>query len=198
MITLETAKKLKDAGLEWSYTNTKRGDFYLAEFQDGTEGIFTIGSDGQNVQSDIIVFTFLPRLDQLLTKIDGRMYLWEIKSHMYKKYTVFVFSKENIDGKTISADTPEEAAAQALLWILTDGGAWAEFHAAVIKKVLSSPDPGADIRERMAKLEAVAVAAESTPFRYCEDKTKCTEVVSRFGCPLFPLCQALAALGDRS
>jgi len=128
MIGLDAAKKLKDAGLEWGGTNTKRGDFYLAEFKDGTSGIYTVGVDGQNLWGETIVFTWLPRLDQLLSEIEGRGYkkytleknksvtllLWEWDEEL----ATMDFGNGWMPGVDFCAGSPDEAAAQALLWIL--------------------------------------------------------------------------------
>jgi hypothetical protein len=57
------------------------------------------------------------------------------------------------------------------------------------KKILSSPDPGAEIRERMAKLEAIAEAAQEI-LAVKADNYSCLKLWSN-------LSLSLAALGDR-
>jgi hypothetical protein len=59
------------------------------------------------------------------------------------------------------------------------------------KEILSQPDPGADIRERMEKLEAVADQVHKT----C--KNRCRMIHCQSGCPFYEAKIALAALGDR-
>ena len=72
------------------------------------------------LKSDI----FAPRLDQLLAEIEKCDWTWMLYApNSVGKYGIDV-GKGSIyhNNKTIMADSPEEVAAQALLWILTEGG----------------------------------------------------------------------------
>ena len=128
MISLEKAKALKEAGLRWE---PKRFDL----FTDGTKtwevleaytgegdirwirGIGGWVTYGKN-------FTFLPRLDQLLGEIRKRGWVWilycgndgiEVEIETYNPETPL-----HLRYKCIKADTPEDAVAEALLWILKE------------------------------------------------------------------------------
>jgi hypothetical protein len=63
------------------------------------------------------------RLDQLLGEMEERGYWWEINHRLVdggiKKYKTWIAKKHSNDKEQIfTADTPEEAASRALLWIL--------------------------------------------------------------------------------
>jgi len=128
MISLEKAKALKEAGLRWE---PKRFDL----FTDGTKTwevleVYTGEGDirwirgiggwvtyGKN-------FTFLPRLDQLLGEIEKRGWEYACYSKWEGKYNIEVYKTDRphnifIRHKT-DADTPEDAAAEALLWIMKE------------------------------------------------------------------------------
>ena len=158
MISLETAKKLKEAGLKWN--ETKQGELYHASFKDGSNGIFVVDHDGQKKYGNSV---WLPRLDQLLAEIEGRE--WDIDlMHFAKNRDNTEISDDpswscevnkflgltqtdvepkliihqhdgtdhavNVNGKwqenrlneIFDTNSPEEAAAQALLWILEQEG----------------------------------------------------------------------------
>ena len=82
MISLETAKTLKKAGLEWEPN-------------------------------------FAPRLEQLLAEIEKRGYLWELSIDDVDKppYALYLTTPTR-NKKWFTAESAEEATAQALLWIL--------------------------------------------------------------------------------
>lgn len=93
MLSIETAKKLKDAGLVW---NPDIGDIFFIEEE----------------------WLFAPRLDQLLAEIEKRGYGWKLeKFHAYNLRRMQIYKINDLLG-CFEADSPEEAAAQALLWIL--------------------------------------------------------------------------------
>lgn len=114
MISLETARKLKDAGLEW---RPQRGDWYYS---------------GSNIEVNIYVrpnekvpesIYYAPRLDQLLAEIEKRGYRWDLFITAYGWYKLLLatpkklyFDIDKFDGGSL----PDEAAASALLWILED------------------------------------------------------------------------------
>ena len=123
MISLETAQKLKDAGLKWE---PQILDYFRSHafctvpiiccFTDETS--LTRVRNGQ-VGGDLL---WLPRLDQLLAEIEGQGYWWEINHRLVdgtvKKYKITI-SKKHRNGINYGCitDSPTEAAAQALLWI---------------------------------------------------------------------------------
>ena len=122
MVSLELAKKLKDAGLEWE---PKKFDLYTAEFTNGSSGIFSVLYDGQNLESVTgTEFIWLPSLSQLLAEIEGRGYWWDVSHGLVddgvNKYRLTTSKKHNtsIPLMIFNSETPEDAAASVLLWIL--------------------------------------------------------------------------------
>jgi hypothetical protein len=113
MISLELARKLKEAGLEWE---PQRGDWYYFG-DDGELHLLRVATPRPVPE---VVYS-APRLDQLLAEIEKLGYTW-------------LMQKENICGKycfsicPINAykprwndfwgNSPTDAAAPALLWIL--------------------------------------------------------------------------------
>jgi len=132
MINLKTAKALKAAGLVWE---PQYGDrFIIPEiFIEGLSGLmddrllmsYKASEPEDNWGEFIRVNIFLPRLDQLLGEIEKRGYewtLWVRNKLMPNKYTIDIGKATDYgETKRIGADTPDEAAAQALLWILREG-----------------------------------------------------------------------------
>lgn len=115
MITLDTARKLKDAGLVW---RLERGDMFHSEDADG---IYVADGDRMmDLEEDI----WLPRLDQILAEIEGRGHVWDvfpvvIDGKVVITYACEVASMATMDSfKAFGADTPEEATGMGLLWIL--------------------------------------------------------------------------------
>lgn len=115
MISLEKARVLKEAGLVWGW---KEGDFFIISWDSiGEIHCCWSGYSGNyhGHKDDI----WLPRLDQLLAELEKRGYRWDI-GNLEGKYLIGLFdweSREYIKGQ-FYADTPEEAAAEALIWIL--------------------------------------------------------------------------------
>ena len=138
MISLEIAKKLKEAGLKWE---PKAGDWFYRK--DGVRGFVTDANmgdwwavfppDGKEVAfciEEADRFIFAPRLDQLLAEIDTRGYCFEISNMAISSskpretlYSCKVFPKKRAgvddDDDFVAYDeTLINAAASALLWIL--------------------------------------------------------------------------------
>ena len=123
MISLETARKLKDAGLPWE---PQIGDWYSYESYLGpgkTENITTIvrpvsglewshGFTDNKPPEDAI---WLPRLDQLLTEIERRRYKWTMRK--YNK-GVSVEIRLELEDRGWGSETAEEGTAEAVLWLL--------------------------------------------------------------------------------
>lgn len=122
MLSLETARKLKEAGLRWE---PKVGDLLYDEsgklceiHHISTCRKFVWVENGLSIRErDKTVY--IPRLEQLLAEIKARG--WEYT--LYSDNTIDIETdKESIPVhlwlKTFVANTPEEAAARALLWIL--------------------------------------------------------------------------------
>jgi hypothetical protein len=125
MISLKTARKLKEAGLKWE---PQAGDMYHWEsLTDGWEMRTVQECEIVNALYEIMElitegeWLFAPRLDQLLAEIEKRGYAWELSVDEADKppYAICIFSTpREIGQKWFTADSPEEAAALALLWIL--------------------------------------------------------------------------------
>ena len=118
MISLETARKLKDAGLQWE---PQMGDFMynngIIDCLDFSDMSFAAGYEDLTHQGDV---GFIPRLDQLLAEIEKQGWTWMLYApNNDGKYGIDV-GKGLIyhSNQTVMADSPEEAAALALLWIL--------------------------------------------------------------------------------
>ena len=134
MISLEKAKKLKEAGLEWE---PQIGDMFY--WQNGKDwGIIRLPSEDANNNLDEIrdyidegFWIFAPRLDQLLAEIEKRGYSWEMRTVIDESQSVR-FNAKNIaywihvwktghieweDGFKRAFTSPSNAAASALLWI---------------------------------------------------------------------------------
>jgi len=114
MVSLELAKKLKDAGLTWSVTL-----YDFCYYQERLCAILfafidkVIISPGFRVNTSECVFA--PRLDQLLAEIERRNY--ELQLHMPCP-GLALFDADGDLLETFAAETPEDAAAQALLYLL--------------------------------------------------------------------------------
>jgi hypothetical protein len=130
VISLEKAKKLKEAGLKWE---PKTGDWFYRK--DGVIGIVIDVSggdwwavfppDGKEYAYSIAIF--LPRLDQLLGEIEKQGFIWVLDVSATNGNKVIGYAM-NIatsldweDEEEFRSDSPEEAAASALLWILEGG-----------------------------------------------------------------------------
>jgi hypothetical protein len=122
MISLELAKKLKDAGLKWE---PETGDGFRNVFME-TDHFITYRSIDRfksithtQEYTEKNDFVWLPSLSQLLAEIEGRGYEWSI-GKVGNLYLIGVkeVSPIRVIPKTLRADTPEDAAAGALIWIL--------------------------------------------------------------------------------
>jgi len=134
MLSLETAKRLKDAGLKWEpqygdimtsmYDGFKDNSYVLDEYlvidKEFIEDYPALKPDELKEFRKWAIF--LPRLDQLLDEIEGRGYVWKLRSRADGKYFVALFGKNDenylVQRYWAEADSPEEAAAAALIWIL--------------------------------------------------------------------------------
>lgn len=112
MISLETAKKLKEAGLQWEHKN---GDwFYWRE----SLGVYTLSMDTLWVEKNNEV-VFAPRLDQMLAEIDKLGYAYRVTGKWGKEpYKITVIKEKPLLDFNSWGYSPEEATAQALIWIL--------------------------------------------------------------------------------
>ena len=118
MISLEMAKKLKEAGLEW---NPDIGDifFYDEEHWDSLSLNDVINGEFKGEILDYIEeeWLFAPRLDQLLAEIEELGYSWFTETDTERYFIRVVEIKKPNNFHVVFLDTPEEAAAEALLWI---------------------------------------------------------------------------------
>lgn len=123
MLRLETAKALKEAGLKWE---PEIGDNFKAY-----NGIIqmAIKRNADVVETNFGRFPketmradsiWLPRLDQLLADIEVRGWTWVLYAPNDEGKCGIDIGKETLCRSNLLAmgDSPEEAAAQALLWIL--------------------------------------------------------------------------------
>ena len=134
MISLEMAKKLKAAGLEWE---PQIGDmFYWHNGKDWEIDALTSEDVNDNLDEirdyiDEGAWIFAPRLDQLLAEIEKRGYSWEMRTVIDESQSVR-FNAKNIaywihvwktghieweDGFKRAFTSTSYAAASALLWI---------------------------------------------------------------------------------
>ena len=117
MLSLEMARKLKDAGLKWE---PQQGDFF--NWRESTY-LFDKYSYQKRVLSEEKVSVWLPRLDQLLAEIEKRGYrvVSGAQHGELGKYTCTIYGHPLWNpsrAEYFTSNTREEAAAQALLWIL--------------------------------------------------------------------------------
>ena len=123
MLSLETAKKLKAAGLQWE---PQMGDFFynngVIDCLDNCDMDFAAGYEDLTHKGDV---GFIPRLGQMLAEIEKRWgdYTFTCTNHDSPQYKISLEKVTDWDGFHIlegefNADTPGESAAQALLWIL--------------------------------------------------------------------------------
>ena len=110
MLCIKTASKLKLAGLRWE---PQMGDFMynndIIDCLDFADMSFAAGYEDLTHQGDV---GFIPRLDQLLAEIEKRGWKWSIVPSRNRYRLILTTVKQFV------ADSPEEAAALALLWIL--------------------------------------------------------------------------------
>ena len=127
MISLELAKQLKDAGLEWDYEYGFPRDYvyYKGKIHEvegpGTNDTFRLAPWQNYVKREYLIFA--PTLSQILSEIEKRGYCWGLSAYYScsdtKKY--LYFCKISGENKFFTADTPEEVAAAALLWVMKEG-----------------------------------------------------------------------------
>lgn len=120
MISLELAKRLKGLGLKWE---PQEGDrIYKSKNEIATMckgcGMFHYGTletyleTWKNAYIMDKRYVWIPRLDQLLAEIEKRGYKWGLL------YEGQISVSKGTNYKTFDANSPEEATAQALIWIL--------------------------------------------------------------------------------
>ena len=121
MINLETATKLKEAGLKWE---PKNGDWAY-----NLNGKATLVGDENEYEAESFeeiagkpfseayaeaCSAFAPRLDQLLSEIENRAFGWDLRAFACDDYRCDLLNSHYMFSDT----SPEKAAADALLWIL--------------------------------------------------------------------------------
>ena len=124
MISLELAKELKEAGLEW--------EPQIYDYFDGPNGIEPVESlhllDGMiemvnDCRKHWVELLWLPTLSQLLTEIEQRGYGYDLYTNTpyQDDYAINLWHEGCQSDYAPVADTPEAAAAAALIWILREG-----------------------------------------------------------------------------
>jgi len=91
VISLETAKKLKEAGLEWE---TETGDLWIQP--DYPEYLRAVDYDPTGHGDPLEKNIWIPRLDQLLTEIEKRG--WQIELVKYARWRITIW-KYNVANK---------------------------------------------------------------------------------------------------
>jgi len=125
MLNLELARKLKEVGLKWE---PKFGDHYIipAVFEEGlhevmdTKQVMSYHKNPKEWEESINDFVFAPRLDQLLAEIEKRGYFMDLLGP-YNTGEWRIILGGSVSDPHFYADTPEEAAAAALIWICLKG-----------------------------------------------------------------------------
>jgi len=124
MISFETAKALKEAGLQWK---PQIGDWFYTNHRRYVHMVIDLSE--LQVQED---YVFDPRLDQMLKDIEGQGFRYILEPTGKKDEVQYCLTllewDDNVaeisfgNGWHLSANfcatSPEEATAQALLWIL--------------------------------------------------------------------------------
>jgi hypothetical protein len=111
VISLETAKKLKEAGLEWE---TETGDLWIQP--DYPEYLRAVDYDPTGHGDPLEKNIWIPRLDQLLTEIEKRG--WQIELVKYARWRITIWKIQCRKQGLFVRETPGEAAAEALLYVL--------------------------------------------------------------------------------
>ena len=114
MISIEKARELKEAGLKWV---PMAGDSWTYINMDMVTVINCL-YDFECEVRDTSDCLFIPSLSQLLAEIEARgwHYIFNGKNTISEQYGIVIANDDMF--KTFEADTPEEACADALLWIL--------------------------------------------------------------------------------
>lgn len=112
MLSLETAKSLKEAGLKWE---PKMGDLFVADYQNGLGPTPVDVVKTNNFGDPGPEHIWLPHLDQMLAEMEKRGYNWILEK---TKFGLYLCSVQGPLYSIHQYNCPEEAAAQALLWIL--------------------------------------------------------------------------------
>ncbi len=111
MISLEKAQELKEAGLVWK---PQQGDW--RKIPNSSEKYLQIFKHTEHIDLEISVW--LPSLSQLLAEIEARYpYLWQAGRVESGRYEMALMDC-GYNVTSFEADTPEDACADALLWIL--------------------------------------------------------------------------------
>ena len=117
MLDLETCKKLKEAGIEPQY---QRGDWIYRKYKHGYKPhLFDDWTDDHTRDDDLWAMS----LDQMLAEIKKRGYCWQLAPGE-SDYCIAIMTipEKPYSRQEIYSDSPEEAVASALLWILSNEG----------------------------------------------------------------------------
>ena len=133
MISLEKARALKEAGLVWEpdigdmiYVNGEYGSVIHVNQDDNGKYILIVYVTAGGVTHYLNVYKhdwiWLPRLDQMLAEIEARGYFPRLRKIAGAGYVLTFYAANGKDHVTlmefISAKTWEDAAADALLWLM--------------------------------------------------------------------------------
>lgn len=127
MLSLETSKKLREAGFPQSFAHYDRV-YYEGFMQSVIDFDHDNGNKvwitGYNIPVNISSCVFAPDLDQMLAWIEAKGYAYSLFNTLpYYRFSLSKIMGEFLDSRQIKfqADSPEEAVAQAVLWIIEQG-----------------------------------------------------------------------------
>ena len=130
MLSLELAEKLKSLGLAWEPKNNDAiflkhdfyGDMFSTVVSSKNNTIYHTSNFIGYHWDDIDIITWLPLLDQLLVEIQKHVDELSLDLENKKRNewvcTIGIYTEYGTSVNEYLANSPEDAAAQALLWLI--------------------------------------------------------------------------------
>ena len=119
MIGLEKARALKEAGLVWEPKKHDLSTLLDAPWLDGPVSLRSVTAESAKEWANDERIVFMPRLGQLLAGFKARGCGYSLDYVPGKGERISIWQDEDCeDVKHFAADTPEDAAADALLYLL--------------------------------------------------------------------------------
>jgi hypothetical protein len=116
MISLEKARRLTELGLVWE---PKEGDRFIADYNNGLGPIPTQLVKCKNFGHPYPEYTWLPSLSQLLAEFEKQGWTYNLNNYDgHKVLAGYPNSMVLGPAKWFESSTPNDAAADALAWIL--------------------------------------------------------------------------------
>lgn len=124
MISLDKARELKEAGLEWQPqfgdAVIDSGKPLLVIYGDVNElGMIEFQSNSGWHEGNFYIW--LPSLSQLLAEIEARGFTWDMGNLVTGGYKFILYTDSTPNGNLYCESTPEDVAADALIWVLKEG-----------------------------------------------------------------------------